>query len=81
MILVALLWFVHPHFSGYEKFYSFCVNHFFTPYQEQISGLFHSVHLAYWKFITLTVQYVMFFIDRSIIQLNQIVSFCVEDDA
>lgn len=68
---------MHPYFSGYLQLYDYLEDHLFIPYREKISGLLHQMHLMYWKIVSLAVQYVLYFIDRYLIQYYQIVFICM----
>lgn len=77
LFLTTVTWFVHPYFSGYLHLYDYLEEHLFTPYREKINGFLHQMHLMFWKAVSLSVQYVLYFIDRYLIQYYQIVCICV----
>ena len=75
---MIVTWFVHPYFSGYLQLYEYIEKNLILPYREKIDSLLHKAHLMYWKIISMIVQYVMYFIDRYLMQYYQIVCyFCM----
>lgn len=71
--LVFSLWLVHPFFSGFERVYDYWINKRLLPVQEQVDHILSVMREWNWRWVTIVVQYVMLFFDKSVAQINEIV--------
>ena len=70
---VFSLWLVHPFFSGFERVYDYWINKRLLPVQEQVDHILSVMREWNWRWVTIVVQYVMLFFDKSVAQINEIV--------